>query len=342
MIFTRIPDLHLTTGLVPSIRTHEGTISRLENFGVLSLEMMREIASFVLPADRRGTWPTEKEMDASFEHKGARFRVNAYFEARGPSFAFRLIAQAIPTPSELGLPGVLTDLIKNGSGLLLVTGPTGSGKSTVLASLIEELNSTASLHIITIEDPIEYVFEQKKCLIHQREVSVHTDSFARAIRSSLREDPDVIVIGEMRDAETMAAAMTLAETGHLVISTLHTSDAVGSVDRIIDSFPTSQQPQIRVQLALSLLGVMSQLLLPRKNGNGRVPARELLINNDAVRSLIIQGATHQIYSMIEIAANEGMCLMDKSLDSLFLKGYISKEVLKSRIRDTDLLSLHLG
>lgn len=226
------------------------------------------------------------------------------------------------------------------SGLVLVTGPTGSGKSTTLASLVEYVNSNFEKHILTIEDPIEYVFEPKKSLVHQREVSVHTHSFPRAIKSALREDPDIVVVGEMRDPETVAAALTLAETGHLVISTLHTNDTIQSIDRIIDAFPASAQAQVRVQLAMSLVGVTSQALLPHKSGKGRVAAREILINNDAVRSLIIQGATHQLYSMIEIGADEGMVLMDRSLETLFMKGKISREVFTSRVRDKDLLAMH--
>ncbi len=277
VLTTKIPDLHLTTGMCPYIRGHDGMMRAVPTFGVMELEEMKAIASFVLPADRRGTWPDEKEMDASFEYKNARFRVNAYFETRGPSFAFRLVAHEVPSVQELGLSQATIDLMHREHGLVLVTGPTGSGKSTTLASMLDYINTNFEKHIITIEDPIEYVFTPKKSLIHQREISVHTHSFARAIKSSLREDPDVIMVGEMRDPETMAAAITLAETGHLVLATLHTNDTVQSIDRIIDSFPSGQQPQIRVQLAMSLAGVVSQVLLPRKVGKGRVAAREVLL-----------------------------------------------------------------
>ena len=197
-----------------------------------------------------------------------------------------------------------------------------------------------SAHIITIEDPIEFIFESKKSLVRQREVSTHTHSFAKAIRSSLREDPDVVVVGEMRDPETIAAALTLAETGHLVLSTLHTNDTVQAIDRMVDSFPVNVQAQIRVQLALSLGGIMSQSLLLDKTGKSRVACREILINNDAIRSLIIRGLTHQIYSMIELGSAEGMILMDKSLESLYLSGKISYEVFSSRVRDRDLVSIY--
>lgn len=318
VIQNELSDLHITTGMVPYIRTKEGEIIPIENFEKVNLELMREIASFALPADRRGAWPTEKELDASFEYAGQRFRVNAYFESRGPSLAIRMIKKNIDTPESLGIPASFISLFSRKQGLILVTGATGSGKSTALASLIEKINLEQKTHILTIEDPIEFVFESKKSLIHQREISTHTQSFAKAIRSSLREDPDIVMIGEMRDPETMAAAITLAETGHLVVSTLHTNDTVQGIDRIIDSFPTGVQQQIRVQLAMSLSGIMSQALLPKKSGTGRVVSREVLINNDGIRSLIIRGMTHQIYSMIELGSEEGMLLMDRSLESLYL------------------------
>jgi len=204
--------------------------------------------------------------------------------------------------------------------------------------MIEYINTTMKKHIITIEDPIEFNFVGKECLIHQREVGTHTDSFARAIKSALREDPDIIMVGEMRDPETIQAALTLAETGHLVLSTLHTNDTVQSIDRIVDSFPTAGQSQIRVQLAMSLSAIISQTLLPKKNSSGRIAAREILMNNDAVRSIIIQGLTHQIYSMIELGGSEGMVLMDKYLEMLYNKNLITKEVYANQVRDKDLVA----
>lgn len=251
-----------------------------------------------------------------------------------------MIKKTIETPENLGIPKAFIELFSRKQGLILVTGATGSGKSTALASLINQINQERKTHIITIEDPIEFVFESKKSLIHQREISTHTHSFSHAIRSCLREDPDVVMIGEMRDPETMAAAITLAETGHLVVSTLHTNDTVQAIDRIIDAFPSSVQAQIRVQLAMSLSGIMSQSLLTKKNNQGRVAAREVLINNDGIRSLIIRGMTHQIYSMIELGSEEGMLLMDRSLESLFLSGQISKETFFSRVRDTDIVQMY--
>lgn len=341
VIQNQLSDLHITTNMVPYIRTQDGMVLPIENFEKVSLELMREIASFALPADRRGAWPTEKELDASFEYAGQRFRVNAYFESRWPSLAIRMIKKEIPTPEDLGIPTAFVDLFKRKQGLILVTGATWSGKTTALASLIEKVNQEQHAHILTIEDPIEFVFESKKSLIHQREIATHTQTFAKAIRSSLREDPDIVMIGEMRDPETMAAAITLAETGHLVVSTLHTNDTVQAVDRIVDSFPTWVQGQIRVQLGMALSGIMSQSLLAKKNGNGRVAAREVLINNDGIRSLIIRWMTHQIYSMIELSAEEGMFLMDRSLESLYLNGSISQEVFFSRVRDKDVVQVHL-
>lgn len=341
VIQNQLSDLHISTGMVPYIRTKEGEIVPIDKFEVVSLDLMREIASFTLPADRRGAWPTEKELDASFEFAGQRFRVNAYYETRGPSLAIRMIRKDIETPESLGIPEAFINLFTRKQGLILVTGPTGSGKTTALASLVEKINRERRTHILTIEDPIEFVFESKLSLVHQREISTHTHNFAKAIRSSLREDPDVVMIGEMRDPETMAAAITLAETGHLVVSTLHTNDTVQAIDRIVDSFPPASQSQIRVQLAMSLSGIMSQSLLMRKNGKGRVAAREILINNDGIRSLIIRGMTHQIYSMIELSSEEGMFLMDKSLESLYLSGMISQEVFFSRVRDKDVVQVHL-
>jgi twitching motility protein PilT len=282
----------------------------------------------------------EKELDFSFSLGIHRFRVNAFHDSRGPGLAMRYIPVRIPSPEELSIPKQVIELLHRDRGLILVTGPTGSGKSTTLASMVEYVNQNFKKHIITIEDPIEFNFVSKNSLIHQREVGAHTKSFPRAIKSSLREDPDVILVGEMRDPETMQAAITLAETGHLVLSTLHTNDTVQSVDRIIDAFPASQQGQVRVQLAMALTAVVSQSLLPKKDGNGRVIAREVLINNDAVRSVIQRGLTHQLYSIVELGSQEGMVLMDRYLEGLYTKGFISQETFSNCLRDKDLLEQH--
>lgn len=222
-----------------------------------------------------------------------------------------------------------------------MTGPTGTGKSTNIAAMIDYINKNFSKHIITIEDPIEFEFHNDKSLINQREIGIHTESFPSAIRAALREDPDVIVIGEMRDPETIKAAITLAETGHLVFSTLHTNDTVQTIDRIVDVFHPEQQDQIRMQFAMSLLGVVSQRLLPRNDMDGRIAAREILLNNDAVRNLIITGKTHQLYSVLEVGQKNGMILMDKYLIALFKKGFISKETLLSFARDKDNIDMLL-
>ena len=245
----------------------------------------------------------------------------------------------IPTLESIGLGEQIKDMCHKSKWLILVTGPTGSGKSTNLAAMIDYINTNMQKHIITIEDPIEFVFRNKKSLINQREIWVHTKSFTWAIRSSLREDPDIIMIGEMRDPETIKAAITLAETWHIVLSTLHTNDTVQTVDRIVDVFPWSQQWQIRMQLAMSLIGIIAQRLIPKKSEDARIAAREILINNDAVKNLIISGKTHQLYSVIEIGQKQGMILMDSYLIALYKKWFIDRETLKSFARDSENISL---
>lgn len=254
----------------------------------------------------------------------------------------RSIPQKIPTLEELGLGEQIKQMCGKSKGLILMTGPTGTGKSTNIAAMIDHINKNSQKHIITIEDPIEFVFTGDKSIINQREVGSHTKSFASAIRACLREDPDVIVIGEMRDPETIKSAITLAETGHLVLSTLHTNDTVQTVDRIVDVFPAEQQDQIRMQLAMSLVGIVSQRLLPRSDIDGRIAAREILISNDAIRNLIIGGKTHQLYSVIEVGQKNGMILMDKYLVALYKKKLISQETLLSFARDKENIELLLN
>jgi len=337
MIATKIPDIHLTTGSCPHIRKHSGEIELLESFGIVERSDIEEIIEEMIGKERKEILQKNHEGDFSYAYNEHKFRVNVFENAKGFGIAIRYIPTDIPSYKELNVSEDIIKLLHRDKGLILVTGPTGSGKSTTLASMIEYINTTMKKHIITIEDPIEFNFKGKDCLIHQREVGTHTESFARAIKSALREDPDVIMVGEMRDPETIQAALTLAETGHLVLSTLHTNDTVQSIDRIIDSFAPAQQSQIRVQLAMSLSAVVSQTLLPKKNSTGRVVAREILMNNDAIRSIIIQGLTHQIYSMIELGGSEGMILMDKYLEMLYTKGMITREVFESRLRDKDLI-----
>jgi twitching motility protein PilT len=338
MIQTQIPDIHFTAGSTPHVRKHSGDIEVLTSFWVTEQVDVLDIVTEMIGQERADKLIKAHEGDFSYAHGIHKFRVNVFENVKWLGIAIRYIPTKIPTCKELSVPEDIIQLLHRDKGLIIVTGPTGSGKSTTLAAMIEYINTTMKKHIITIEDPIEFNFQGKDCLIHQREVGTHTDSFARAIKSALREDPDIIMVGEMRDPETIQAALTLAETGHLVLSTLHTNDTVQSIDRIIDSFPTAQQSQVRVQLAMSLSAVISQTLLPKKNSWGRIVAREILMNNDAIRSIITQGLTHQIYSMIELGGSEGMILMDKYLEMLYNKNMITKEVYASRVRDKDLVA----
>jgi len=260
----------------------------------------------------------------------ARFRVNAYFQRNSLGAAFRLIPILIKKLEDLGLPKALHDLTRKPRGFCIVTGPTGSGKSTTLAAMIDEINETRDEHIMTVEDPIEFLHRHKKCMVNQREVGADTKSFNRALKSVLRQDPDIILVGEMRDTETMATALTAAETGHLVFATLHTQDAPQTIDRIIDVFPPYQQDQIRVQLSTTLMGVCTQQLLPTADGRGRVVACELLVPTPAVRNLIREGKTHQIYSVMQTGTQHGMQTMDAALADLVRRGLITRELAMRR------------
>ncbi len=267
----------------------------------------------------------EKEWDADFAYAlegTGRFRVNLFYDHKGPGAVLRLIPEKIPSAAQLGLPDVILQMCDNSKGLVLVTGPTGSGKSTTLAAMIDHINATRAEHIITIEDPIEFVHPNKRCLINQREVSRHTKGFKRALKAALREDPDIVLVGELRDLETIAIAIETAETGHLVFGTLHTSTAPSTVNRIIDQFPAGQQAQIRMMLASSLRGVVSQTLL-KKQGGGRVAAHEILIANNAVAALIREGKTHQILSCMQTGAKDGMQLLTDTLVGLVKAGTVS-------------------
>ncbi len=339
---TGAPDLHLHVGQYPIIRLKTGTIAALNTYPILSKKDVDEVITRITNEEQRKVFKKKHEFDFSFSfQKLGRFRVNIYEERFGPAVAFRIIAQKVPTLAELGLGRAVERLINFPYGLILVTGPTGSGKSTSLAAMIDYINERRSAHIITIEDPIEYVYKSKNCLITQREVNVHTQSFSSAIGSALRQDPDIILVGEMRDLETISAALTLAETGHLVFSTLHTQDAPQTIDRIIDVFPSEQQQQIRTQLGSTLKGVISQVLVPRASGEGRIAAREIMVTNDGIRNCIVKGQTNQIYSMIQIGASEGMVLMDESLENLAREGIITKETALSKAADFENLSVKL-
>lgn len=317
-------DLHLSAGESPMVRIH-GEMKRIE-MPPISKENLHMMLYDILSDQQRKRFEEMHELDFSIDLKGiARFRVNAFRQARGEGVVFRVIPSKILTIEQLGLPKSLREVTKNERGLVLVTGPTGSGKSTTLAAMIDIINNSLNGHIITIEDPIEFVHECKKCLINQRELGSHTHSFANALRSALREDPDIILVGEMRDLETISLALTAAETGHLVFSTVHTSGASKTVDRIIDVFPAAQQDQVRAQFAESIQAIVSQVLLKRRDGRGLVPALEIMIGTPAVRNLIREGKVAQLPSTIQTGQKFGMITLDQSLKELVSKGIVDKE-----------------
>ena len=317
-------DLHISAGEQPMARIY-GEMRRIE-VPLLSREDVHVMLYDILNDQQRKNFEEHHELDFSIELKNiARFRVNAFRQARGEAIVFRVIPSKILTLEELGLPKVLREVCKTERGLVLVTGPTGSGKSTTLASMIDVINNVLKGHIITIEDPIEFVHESKNCLVNQRELGAHTLAFANALRSALREDPDIILVGEMRDLETISLALTAAETGHLVFSTLHTSGAPKTVDRVIDVFPAAQQEQIRAQFAESIEAIISQVLLKRRDGRGLVPALEIMIGTPAVRNLIRENKVAQLPSAIQTGQKFGMISLDQSLKELVSRGIVEKE-----------------
>jgi twitching motility protein PilT len=317
-------DLHFSTGAHPTIRV-SGSLSPMLKEPVLSHEDTAGFAHTLLTPEQEKHFLASQEIDFAYEtEEGTRFRGNAYFQRGSISIALRLIPKQIRTIGELNLPDVLTSFARRAQGFFLVVGPVGQGKTTTLASLIELINTERMEHIVTIEDPIEYIFEPKQSLVDQREVRIDTKDFATALTSAFREDIDVLLVGEMRDPETTAAAVTAAETGHLVFSTLHTNNASQTIDRIIDIFPAGQQDQIRLQLASSLAGIFSQRLVPRVSG-GLIPAYELLINTKAVGNLIREKRTHEIPTVIETGMQEGMIDMNRSLAELVARGEITAE-----------------
>lgn len=317
-------DLHLTAGFPPTIRIH-GDLIAVAGEPVLTSEDVQNLITPLLSDIQKNIFGQNFEVDFSFDYQGkARFRVNLYRQKGNPSAALRHIPFAIPEIETLGLPPVVTKLTELKQGFILVTGPTGHGKSTTLASFINKINQSRAVHIITIEDPIEYVYPKGKSLIEQREMFRDTRSWSNALRAALREDPDVVLVGEMRDLETIAAAMTIAETGHLVFATLHTNSAAQSVDRVIDVFPEVQQPQIRLQLASTLEAIVSLRLIPTIQP-GRVLATEVLFATPAVKNIIREGKSHLIDNMIETSAEYGMQILEKSLSDLVKKGKISND-----------------
>ncbi|MCG3204789.1 MAG: Twitching mobility protein [Elusimicrobia bacterium] len=325
-------DVHILVGKPPMLRIL-GEIVALEGYEPLKPEDTQRLIYSILFDQQRRKFEERQELDCSFSVPGsARFRVNVLMGRQGIEAVLRVINSVIPNPKDLGFTPVMEDLSKLPRGLVLVTGPTGSGKTTTLAALIDLVNSTRTNHILTIEDPIEFVYESKKCIVRQREVGTTTQSFANALKASLREDPDVILVGELRDLETISLAITASETGHLVFATLHTTDAPQTIDRVIDVFPPHQQQQVRVQLASVLSAVICQTLIPTTDRKGRVAAREIMIVTPAISNLIREGKIHMIYNAIDTGAKFGMMSLDKSLEDLVKARKINIEdaVIKAR------------
>lgn len=325
MIERGASDLHITTGSPPRLRI-DGRLIPIDHPPLTPVDT-KNLCYSILTDAQKHRFEENNELDLSFGIKGlSRFRANIFMQRGAVAGAFRAIPFSIKTFHELGLPDIINELVKKPRGLILVTGPTGSGKSTTLAAIVDRINEERYDHIITIEDPIEYLHTHKKSLVNQREVNADTTSFKAALKYVLRQDPDVVLIGEMRDLETIEAALTVSETGHLTLATLHTNSAVQTINRIIDVFPSHQQEQIRVQLSFVLEGIISQQLIPKKSGQGRVLAVEILIPNPAVRNLIREDKIHQIYSIMQTGqARSGMQTMNQSLLELYTKGLISYE-----------------
>jgi twitching motility protein PilT len=326
-------DLHITTDTAPQIRVH-GHLKPLD-LPSLGPADTKQLAYSVLTDQQKKRFEEAQELDFSFGIRGiARFRCNVFNQRGAVAAVYRVIPEKIKAFNELGLPQVIATLSERPRGLVLVTGPTGSGKSTTLAAMIDKINTERREHILTIEDPIEYMHTHARAMINQREIGADTDCFRNALRAVLREDPDVILVGELRDLETIAAAITLAETGHLVLGTLHTRNAPQTIDRIVDVFPANQQDQIKVQLANCLEAVLAQQLLPR-NGGGRIAAMETMIVTSGVRNLIREGKSEQLYSLVETGAQQGMQTMDRTLVDLFRQGVITRDVAAGASIDRD-------
>jgi twitching motility protein PilT len=338
----RASDLHLTAGNHPMVRVR-GHLVAMTDYPVLDPTDTREVVFGILNNDQRQKLETDWQLDFAYSIPNtARFRVNAYFQRQALAAAFRLIPSQIVPIDDLGLPPVAHEFCKKPRGIVLVTGPTGSGKSTSLASMIDEINETREEHILTIEDPIEFLHGHKKCLVNQREIGSDAQSFAMGLKAALRQDPDVILVGEMRDLETIQTALTAAETGHLVFATLHTQSAPSTIDRVIDVFPPHQQTQVRVQLAVALQGIMTQTLIPTADGSSRCVAVETLVPTPAVRNLIREGKTHQIPSAMQTGSNVGMQTLETSLAGLVREGKISLKAAEARSSTPDELRRLMG
>ncbi|MEW6243588.1 MAG: type IV pilus twitching motility protein PilT [Bacillota bacterium] len=325
-------DVHLTVASRPVLRVN-GTLVKLEGVPVLTTSDTEEFFYSIADTKVRERFERSGEVDFSCSvAEVGRFRCNAFRQRGAIALSIRIVPHSIPSLEELGVPAIVGEMVCQKSGLFLVTGPTGSGKSSTLAAIVDRINSEQRCHIITLEDPIEYLHRHKQAIVNQRELGVDTRSFAAALRAALRQDPDVILVGEMRDLETISVALTAAETGHLILATLHTADVSQAVERIVDEFPPYQREQVKVQLASVLVGVVSQQLVPRADGSGRVAAFEVLVATPVVKNLIREGKTHQILSAIQTGVRYGMRTMDSSLYDLLQKGLISEEEFRTRAK----------
>ena len=342
MVEVRASDVHLTPGSPPAIRVR-GRIIPFDDYPALTPQQTREVVYSILNNDQRKRFENGLQLDLAYSIPNvARFRVNCFFQRGAVSAAFRLIPAEIKTIEELQLPQVLTDFTRKPRGLVLVTGPTGSGKSTSLAAMIDLINREREEHILTIEDPIEFLHRHQRCIVNQREIGSDAPDFAAALKAALRQDPDVILVGEMRDLETISTALTAAETGHLVFATLHTQSTAQTIDRIIDVFSAEQQHQVRMQLSVALQGIVTQQLLPTADGVGRACGCEILIPTPAIRNLIREGKTHQIYSAIQTSGATGMQTMDSHLAQLVNRGVITRELAEQRASVPEELKRLLG
>jgi twitching motility protein PilT len=342
MVEARASDLHLTPGFPPAMRLR-GKVTPVEGLPAATAQQTRDIVYSILNEDQRKRFEIGRQLDFAYSIPGvARFRVNCYFQRGAISAAFRLVPQEIPGLDSLGVPPILREFTRKPRGFVLVTGPTGSGKSTTLAAMIDLINREREDHILTIEDPIEFLHRHKKSIVNQREVGSDTPDFSLGLRAALRQDPDVILVGEMRDLETISTALTAAETGHLVFATLHTQSTSQTIDRIIDVFPPEQQQQVRTQLSVALEGVVTQQLLPTADGLGRTVACEVLVPNPAVRNLIRESKTHQIYSAIQTSGSIGMQTMDADLVRLVREGKITRALAEKRASVPEELRRLLG
>ena len=335
-------DLHLTAGTPPTVRVH-GELERLDDYPPLTPRALQGMIYAILPQKMRERFEQELELDMSYSLPGrARFRVNVYMQRDAVGAVFRVIPFEIKGLDDLGLPPVAADLARFPRGFVVVTGPTGSGKSTTLAAMVDVVNRERAGHIMTVEDPIEFLHKHKTCVVNQREIGADTHSFAAALKHVLRQDPDVILVGEMRDLETISTAITAAETGHLVFATLHTQDAPQTIDRIIDVFPPHQQQQTRVQLSTTLQGVITQQLIPTVDGKGRVVAAEVMVATPGIRNLIREGKVHQIYSAMQAGGRYGMQTMDMSLASHVKAGRVTQQMAFERCHDPEELQRLIG